>query len=372
MLPDGTVVRADIGLEDGRIASIGDDIDAGHDAVDVRGALIVPGFVDTHVHGALGRNFMMDDEEATEAIGEFLVAHGVTSALMATASVPRSQTLSSLQGLAPQVGRRDSGLDILGIHLEGPFLSRQYRGVHRLDAVRDPSLEEVTALLSALAPALRVVTLAPELEGAVEATRVLRAHDVVVSMGHSGGAAAHAAAVIDAGADRATHVLNAMPQRHNGSLVDEIFSHDEVIVELIADGHHVPAAAIRSLYRELGPDRIAVVSDGADVTGLADGPHRRWEGTDIVLAFGTSRTPEGMLAGSVSPLDQSLRYLVHEVGLPLSDVVRSLTLTPARSIRAHAKGRLSLGADADLIVLDDDLQLLTTIADGRLVHTPLR
>lgn len=364
---DGTFRTADVAWRDGQITAIG-SAPPDANAFDASGAIVAPGFVDTHVHGAGGSNFMMGEPRAVSAIAIALLRNGVTSALMATASVPREETIPALTRMRRFVGRHPSGLDLLGLHLEGPFLSFEYRGVHRADAVRAPADDEVAEMIAALGPALRVVTMAPEVDGAVRAAERFIANGTRVSIGHTGASAADVHTFTSRGVRRATHVLNAMPSRAESTLVDELFADPRVVVELIADGHHVLHPAVRTLYKELGPERIAVVSDGADVTGLPDGPHRRWEGTDVVLLDGVSRTPSGTLAGSVSPLDASLRFLVRDAGVPLADALQSLSATPAQSIGATSKGELSPGHDADLVILDEELRVRATIAGGRLVH----
>ncbi|HEY0248322.1 MAG TPA: amidohydrolase family protein [Gryllotalpicola sp.] len=367
---DGAIAPADVIIDGGTIAGLAAPgaLPPGPSVLDARGLLVAPGFVDTHVHGALGRNFMMAEREAIEAIGRFLSTHGVTSILAATASLPRDHTLAPLLRLARLRGRLTAGPEVLGIHLEGPFLSSDFRGVHRADAVRAPASDEVAELLDELDDALRLVTLAPERDGALAAVQALTDRGVVVSLGHSGASRAQARTAIDAGARRATHLFNAMPEQDGDSLVDEILDRPEVTVEIIADGFHVPPATIGSLYAQIGAARVAIVSDGSDVTGLADGPHTRWEGTAVVVADGASRTPDGTLAGSIHPLDDALRLLVREAHIPLNDALRSLSEVPARSIGASRKGAIRPGADADAVMLDQGLRVRATVAGGRLVH----
>ncbi|RWZ68469.1 N-acetylglucosamine-6-phosphate deacetylase [Labedella populi] len=370
LLPDGRIRERDVVIDGGRIAGIEQPARSGLDAVDTDadGLLVVPGFVDTHVHGALGRNFMEGSPDAADAIGAFLVRHGVTSVTAATASLPRPAFEESVGRFPSFLGRRAHGLDVLGVHLEGPFLSPRSRGAHRADAVRDPDLAEIGRLVAALGDALLIVTLAPEAPHALEAVRTLRSAGVSVSIGHSDADGATARAAIAAGASRATHLFNAMPERRGDSLVSALLADPGVRVEIIADGHHVPPEVVAALYREVGPDRIVVVSDGSDGTGLPDGPHRRWEGTDVVISEGASRTHEGMLAGSVTPLDDALRFLVSRARVPLPDALRSLSTTPAASIGASQKGRIRVDADADLVLLDPDLRVVATIAGGRTIH----
>jgi len=362
------LAAADVVVDGQTIASVEPPGDAKGD-LDASGLIVAPGFVDTHVHGALGRNFMMGDADALDVIGGFLVRHGVTSALMATASLPRDEFGRAVTPLADLVARTPSGLDVLGIHLEGPFLSDDYRGVHRADAVRAPAPDEIDSLVDALGDALRVVTLAPERPGALDAVARLVEAGVTVSIGHSGADAPTVRRAVSLGVTRATHLYNAVPERTGDSFVDVLMDSPGVFLELIADGYHVAPDLIARTFSEAGAPRIMIVSDESDVTGLGDGPHRRWEGTDVVVRDGQSRTPAGTLAGSVCPLDGALRILVRSAGIDIATALRSLSENPARSIGATTKGRIATGADADLVLIDEaTLSIRATMAGGRLVH----
>ncbi|WP_166409102.1 N-acetylglucosamine-6-phosphate deacetylase [Labedella phragmitis] len=370
LLPDGSFAAKDVVVVDGRIAALEAPAREpnGSAEVDARGLLVVPGFVDTHVHGALGRNFMEGSTDAATVIGGFLVRHGVTSVVAATASLPSPVFEESIAPLRSLVGRGPTGLDVLGVHLEGPFLNPRRRGVHRADAVRDPDIAELRRLVTVLGDSLTIVTLAPETPHGLDAVRTLVRAEVSVSIGHSDADGAATRAAVAAGATRATHLFNAMPERRGDSLVSAVLADPRVRVEIIVDGRHVPPEVVAAVYREVGAERVVVVSDGSDGTGLPDGHHRRWEGTDVVISDGTSSTPEGTLAGSITPLDAALRVLVDRAGVPLADALRSLSSTPAASIGARHKGSIRVGADADLVLLDDTLAVVATIAGGRLVH----
>lgn len=368
LLPSGDIKPALVTISDGVIVEVNTNSHKpGSGVVDLSPWVVAPGFVDTHVHGALGHNFMEGTSEAVDIIGEFLVNRGVTSVVMGTASVPPEQTRASLSTMAQQVGRHQNGLDVLGIHLEGPFLSQTNRGVHRRDAVRSPSAEEISWLITELGGALRIVTLAPEIAGGQDAVRSLNDAGIVVSLGHSSASGEEVMRAITAGARRATHFTNAIPAPDESDMQSVLLEDDRVFLELICDGHHVAPPLVKRFFEAAGAKRIIVVSDGSDVTGLPDGPQIRWEGTEVVLGGGMSRTPAGILAGSVCPLNQSLKVLVEVCEVKLADALMSLSQVPAASIGADNKGRIEVGADADVIVLDDAFEVQAVIAAGNLV-----
>jgi N-acetylglucosamine-6-phosphate deacetylase len=278
--------------------------------------------------------------------------------------------LAAVRGLAAARGRiPGAGVELLGVHLEGPFISPARRGVQPLEHLREPGPAALDRLLAAAGGALRVVTMAPELRGGVEAVARLAAAGVRVAIGHSDATFEQARAAFAAGASRVTHVLNALPPLHHrapGAAAAALL--DAATIELIADGRHVAPGMLELVTRLAGAARIALVSDGSDVAGLPDGTHRRWEGTEVVVRGEEVRGPGGGLAGGGGRLDRAVATMVREAGVPVEAALRMASATPAASLGARRKGRVAPGADADLIVLDDDLRVLCTIAAGEVVH----
>ena len=373
--PDGRLRRGELVLRGERIEAVlpADRPLDGAEILDVTGCVIAPGFVDTHVHGGQGANFMSADPVLLSRISAYLAAGGVTSCLAGTASVDAARTADAIAGLAAltgDIGGDTPGITLLGIHLEGPFLNASFRGVHRQEVLRAPAAAELDHLLDLAGGALRVVTLAPELPGGPDAVHRLADAGVVVALGHSGADDAQTTGAVDTGVRRSTHLFNALPPIHHRDAgpVPVLLTDDRVRCELVADGLHVAPRMLRFAVDVAGPDRIMLVSDGTDVAGLPDGRHRRYEGTEVLVRDGQARTLSGGLAGSVMRLDGMVRLMVEAAGVDLADALRMAAQTPARSLGLTDRGVLSPGTYADIVVLGDDLHVRCTIARGNVLY----
>lgn len=347
-------------------------IPSGAILVNHAGRVVAPGFIDTHVHGGMGHNFMMGDAQAGAKISRYLAAGGVTSCLAATASTDSKRLIASIESLSNMRGRlAPNGIELLGIHLEGPFLNPRYRGVHRGEFLQSPSRKRVASVLSAGGSSLKLVTLAPELPGGLLAVQQLVAAGVRVSIGHSGASDDDAQEAIGVGVTRVTHTFNALPPIHHrepGPL-PVLLTDSRTYCELVADGRHVVPTMIRFLVAVVGPDRVVLVSDGTDVAGLPDGPARRWEGTDVTLSQGQALTLAGTMAGSVVRMADMIRVAVNQSGIPLVQALRMASLNPARSLELTDRGQFMPGAQADIVVLDPDFSVHSTIAHGNVAYS---
>ena len=364
-------------LVDGRkIVAIGrqDEISvpASANRINKRDLTIVPGFIDVHIHGAAGHDVMEGSDEAFAAITTSVVARGTTALLATTVSASEEATCTALEAVAAWMERRKdqsaggpASAEILGIHLEGPFINAARRGAHPAQWIAAPSLAIFERYLDAAKGYVRIMTLAPELPGAPDLIAAARRAGVLVSLGHTDASYAEAMAAIAGGARHATHVFNAMrPFSHRDTgVVGAVLTSPNVTAELIADGVHVDDAAIRVLLATKGPPAVILVSDGIAATGMPDGKYKLGT-SEVRVADGIARTSEGKLAGSTLTLDRALRHLLG-LGVPLHDVLPMLTSNPARLLGVeHRKGSLQAGADADLLLLDDHFEVAGVMARG--------
>jgi len=336
------------------------------------GTTVIPGFVDVHIHGAGGHDVMEGTDEAFDAVTATVARHGTTSIVATTVTASPDETCHSVSAIARTAkrGLTPSGssavrAEILGVHFEGPFISAARRGVHPAEWIAAPSVALLERFLDAAGDAARILTLAPELPGALELVSAARRSGLVAAIGHTDASYAEAEAAIAAGVRHAAHVFNAMrPFSHRETgVLGAVLTSREVTAELIADGVHVDDAAIRLLLAAKGIDRVVLVSDGTAATGMPDGRYRLGS-FEVNVSGGVCRNAEGKLAGSTLTLDRAVRHAVN-LGVSLSDAVRMATLNPATVLGLEArKGILAAGADADLVLLDAQLRVAGAMTRG--------
>jgi N-acetylglucosamine-6-phosphate deacetylase len=349
LTPAEELVDGWVAVRGGQIEAVGDgEPPAAAEAA--AGAVVVPGFVDLHVHGGGGEDFMSGDAAAAERAARFHARHGTTGLLATTVSAPREALAGALRGVA---AARDPVL--LGVHLEGPWLSEKRRGAQPAEHLRAPDLGELAEL--AEAGPLRMVSLAPELPGALEAVAAIAAAGAVPALAHTDATYEQAVAAIEAGARHAVHVFNGMrPLHHREPGVLGAVLESGLSCELILDGHHVHPVAARLLHRLKGAEQTVLITDAIAATGMPDGDHALG-GAPIRVTAGRAETLDGHLAGSTLTMDAAVRHAVEWLEFPLAVAVAMASTTPARVIGlADRKGRLAPGFDADLVLLDEALQ----------------
>lgn len=370
LTPGRTLAGHEVVLEGTRIAEVrpARTGPATGEVVDAAGGWIVPGFVDVHVHGGGGHDVMDATPQALEALSSTLARHGVTSFLATTVTAERARTTAALATVAA-AAESLAGARLLGTHLEGPYLAAAHRGAQNKDELRLPDLPEYAEWFDT--GTVRLVTLAPELDGALELIASGTAKGVRFSAGHSGASETELHAALDAGLRHATHAFNGMPSLHHRQpgLLGAILTDDRVRAELIADGVHVHPTVMDLLVRVKGPERVMLVSDAMRAAGMPDGTYELG-GQRVTMQAGVCRTTEGGLAGSTLTLDRAVRNLVHRVGVAWGDAVTMATASPADALdRGDDLGRLAVGHRADVTVLDAQGHVRTTIVDGRIVHS---
>ena len=348
-------------LEHGLVADVGPGAPPRAADLDLGDVTVVPGFVDVHVHGGGGASFDGGDPDAAATVAQAHRAHGTTT-LMASLV---TDGLESLARSARELGRLvDDGL-LAGVHLEGPWLSPQHAGAHEPTLLAEPTADQVDRLLEAGAGHLRMVTLAPELAGGLEAIRRLSAAGVVAAIGHTDATYDQARAALDAGATVGTHLFNAMRGLHHREPgpVAALLEHPDAYVELVADGVHVHPAML-GLAAAAKPHLTSLVTDAMAAAASADGDYLLGS-LAVSVRDGVARLADsGAIAGSTLTLSAAVRYAVQVAGLPLVDAVRAATATPATMLGLDRVGSLRPGYRADLAVLDADLRVLGVMRRG--------
>lgn len=372
-LEDGCVL-----LEDSSIRAVGPraqiEIPPLARTYELSPGILAPGFLDIHVHGAGGRDIMEGSREALAVVGRTLLQHGTTAYLATTVTAPIDQTLRALETLSATIKllrMQANGAEALpvGIHLEGPFINPVRRGVHPAAFIQPASPALLRKLLEAGAGEVRILTLAPEIEGADELIALALEFGVVVALGHSDATCEQTRRASDRGARHAVHLFNAMRPFHHREpgIVGAALTDERITAELIADGVHADPAALHLALLAKGPGQLVLVSDGTSATGMPDGNYRLGS-IPVTVQQGVCRNEEGKLAGSVLTLDRALRNILAVGGIGLSEALAMATLNPARLIGMDKrKGIIAPGADADLLWLDSALSLRGTVVRGH-VH----
>ena len=391
LAPDPLPDRASVCVRDGKIVKVsggtfrgsdgregeGTPGSPGKDMAPVRyvlrdGAYLVPGFVDLHVHGGGGGDFSSPDPEGHRESLRFHARHGTTSLLATTVSHAPRELEAALHTLRENMSSPpDDGARILGIHLEGPFLAPAYAGAQPPKALRLPDLALWERWNEISGGAIRIVTLAPELPGALPFLAALRARGVIPAAGHTAAPYRVLRRAVRAGLAHVTHLFNGMPPMHHRrpGPVGAALLCPRLTAEVIADGAHLHVAAVRIAHRLKGARRLALVTDAISAAGLSDGRYRLGE-TEVEVRRGRAYAAgTHKLAGSTGTMEAGLRRLVFGAKIPLPDAVRMASTTPAEILGLKTKGRIAPGYDADLVLLDRSLRVVAVWREGRLLYS---
>src|SRR6059036_1105790 len=384
IFPDAIRDGLELVAEEGKITAIREQTQSGGEGViNLQGNYLAPGFIDLHVHGALGRDTMEASVEAFRAICDYHASGGTTSLLLTTAAAPIEKLVEVLRAVrdwivGAEVGTPRRGVrtaqravpTIAGVHVEGPFISKEKCGAQRAEFIQDPSLAAVQRLLEH-ADVIKRVTIAPELPGALQAIENFRKHGMSVSGGHSDAWDEDARAAFERGMRSATHTFNCMSSARRrgvyrvGGLLEFALSEPQISCELIADGHHVSATLVKMLYRAKGAGGICLVTDATAGAGLPEGSRFSIGGRGCIVSDGVCLLADrSALAGSASRMIDLVRTMVQKVDVPLHEAVMMATGNPARAIGLEKKGQLTVGADADFVVLSPELEVLRVSVGG--------
>jgi N-acetylglucosamine-6-phosphate deacetylase len=342
------------------------------EVVSFHDGVIAPGFLDIHIHGAVGHDVMHDSASGREKMERFLAQCGITGYYPTTVTAQAPQIQAALERLADGIEAAQSDgngrAEPLGIHLEGPFLSHVRRGMHAPEDLQAPSVAAFDAFWQASRGHIRVMTIAPELEGAEELISEASRRGVCVSLGHSDANISETRKGVAAGARHATHTFNAMrPLDHREpGIIGEVLTDERMTADVIADGVHVNPAIVALLLRAKGPEGSVLITDATAATGMPDGVYQL--GPAQVEVKGGACVRGKTLAGSILTLDQAVRNAMKFAGWGLQDSVRAATLNPARVTGTRNKGKIAAGADADFVVLRPNGEVAATVVKGALLR----
>lgn len=370
LTPDEWIEHAAVLVENGHIVQVEQcptaAPPAGADVIDGSGLLLAPGLIDLQLNGAFGDDFTANPHTIW-SVAQQLPRYGVTAFLPTIITSPPT-TVAAAQQVLRERPSDFRGTEPLGLHLEGPFLNPQKKGAHNPAYLRDPDLDLVAGW--SLNTGVRLVTLAPELPGAIDVIEQLAARGVVVSAGHSMATYAEAQRGFEAGVGYGTHLFNAMSSlgHREPALPGALLSHADAVVGLIPDGIHVHPALVQLIWQIKGPRGVNLVSDAIAALGMPPGTYHLND-LEIVVTERESRLLNGTIAGSIVSLDEAVRNLVAYTGCASEDAITTATSTPADVLHlGHERGRVQAGYRADLVLLTPELEVTTTIVGGNIVY----
>jgi N-acetylglucosamine-6-phosphate deacetylase len=375
IIPNGSLL-----IEDGIIIAVAEhDLDVA-DAfiIDAGGKYIAPGFIDIHIHGGGGHDFMDNSVEAFLEIAKTHSRFGTTAMFPTTLTGPTEDIVKTLETYEKAILLNQLGAQFMGIHLEGPYLAMSQRGAQDPKWIRDPDPKEYEYIISR-SNHIKRWSAAPELKGAIAFGRYLRSKGILVSMAHTDAIYEEVIEAFENGFTLATHLYSAMSgvTRKNGyrfaGAIESAFIIDEMDVEIIADGVHVPAPLLKLVCKIKGPHKIALITDAMRAAGMSPGKSVIGNidtGIEVIVEDGVSKLPDrSAFAGSVATADRLVRTMINMAGVSLCDAIKMITLTPATIMNiSDRKGSLATGKDADIVIFDENISVQTTMVKGKVIY----
>ena len=329
---------------------------------------VIPGLIDTHIHGFAGFDTMDADENALRKMSEELLKAGVTAFLPTTMTAKADDIKKSLAVVGKLVGENLKGAKILGSFAEGPFISAEHRGAQPLEAISKVNFELLEEMIEASSGTLKKIIIAPEIENAVECCKWLSERNILPALGHSSASFAETSACIEAGAEISVHTFNGMRGLHHRepAILGAVMLNDDVFCELIFDKIHVNPNSAKVLLKCKGFDKIVLISDCMRAGGMADGEYMLGD-TKTFVKNSVARTAEGNLAGSTLKLIDAVKFMCEELGVSFENAVKMASENPAKSLGIDDIGSIKVGNYADFVVIDDDFQIKSVFVNGTLM-----
>ena len=363
------IEKGSVLIENGKIKEINPSNVNDTEVIDAEGLYLSPGFIDVHIHGAGGCDTMDGTVESINTIAKTIVEHGTTSFTPTTMTVAAEDIRKSMKVIKKLKEEGTEGANVLGAHLEGPFISPKAIGAQNPNFLLAPSVENYNKIVGDYGDAVVSITMAPEVEGAKELIKYLSDNGVTVSMGHTKATYDEAIEGIKCGACHSTHLYNAMtPFTHREPGVVGATFDTDITTETISDGIHISYPALRTAYKQKGTDKVLLVSDAMEACGMPDGQYSLG-GQDVIVKNGAARLLDGTLAGSVLTLDKAVKNIYSNSNYPLNEVVRMATYNGAKHCHVEDhKGLIKEGYDADLILFNEDIEIQKVFVNGKEVY----
>lgn len=360
------IEKGSILIQDGKIKEINPVNSSDTDILDGENLYISPGFIDVHIHGAGSFDTMDGTKEALNTIAKTIVKHGTTSFLPTTMTVPLEDINNALKVIKELKENGTEGAQILGAHLEGPFLNIKAKGAQNEKYLLAPTIENYNKMVQGCEDVVSSITIAPEVDGCLELIEYLANKGIVCSMGHSVATYEEAEKAISKGASHSTHLYNGMaPFNHRETGIIGAVFNSNTTTEVITDGIHVSYPAIKIAYKQKGSDNLLLITDAMMACGMPDGDYSLG-GQDVVLKDGAVRLKSGSLAGSVLTLDRAVKNLLKNTDIPLYELIKMATYNGAKHCKyENQKGIIKEGYDADLIVFDKDINIKKVFIKGK-------
>jgi N-acetylglucosamine-6-phosphate deacetylase len=380
ILPGRTIPNGTIIIKDGIITALeaGNIEITGAKEIDAKGQYISPGFIDIHIHGGAGHDFMDGTAEAFIKIAELHAKHGTTAMLPTTLTSEKEDLLLTLNAYNEAHTINKNGAAFIGMHLEGPYFAMNQRGAQDPKYIRDPDPAEYKEILENY-PSIKRWSAAPELKGAIELGRYLRSKSVLAAIAHTDAVYEEVLEAFQNGYSLATHFYSAMSgvTRRNAfryaGVVESAYLLDEMDVEIIADGVHLPAPLLQLVYKIKGPQHTALITDAMRAAGMPEGESILGglkNGTRVIVEDGVAKMPDRTaFAGSVATTDRLVRTMIQAAGISMGDTIQMITATPARIMGiADKKGSLQVGKDADILIFNENIEIQMTMVNGNIVY----
>jgi N-acetylglucosamine-6-phosphate deacetylase len=375
IIPNGSVL-----VKDGMIAAVADhDLDIPEAVtLDAGGRYIAPGFIDIHVHGGGGHDFMDNTVEAFLEIAKTHARSGTTALFPTTLTGPTEDIIKTLETFEKASPLNESGAQLMGVHLEGPYFAMNQRGAQDPKWIRDPDPKEYEYIVSR-SNSIKRWSAAPELKGAIPFARYVKSKGILVSLAHTDAIYEEVMEAFENGYTLATHLYSGMSgvTRRNAyrfaGVIESAFIIDEMNVEIIADGVHLPAPLLKLICKIKGPDKIALITDSMRAAGMPPGESvigNLHTGLKVIVEDGVSKLPDrSSFAGSVATADRLVRTMINMAGVSLPDAIRMITQTPATIMNiSDQKGSLTVGKDADIVIFDKNISVHTTMVKGKVIY----